>query len=80
MIKFITEEPTPAQLEFRDVKEDQFFVNYRGNLCQKISDDQYNIIADKNGVPLGCIATRVDEDRRDLFVQRILPTITRIEF
>ena len=80
MIKFITEETTPAQLEFRDVEEDQFFVNHYGNLCQKISDDQYNVIADKNGVPFGCYATHVDEDRRDMFVQRILPTITRIEF
>jgi len=80
MIKFITEEPTPAQLEFRDVEEDQFFVNHYGNLCQKISDDQYNVIADKNGVPLGCCTTHADEDRRDRFVQRILPKITRIEF
>jgi hypothetical protein len=80
MIKFITEETTPAQLEFRDVEEDQFFVNHYGNLCQKISDDKYNVIADKNGGPLGCAATFVGEDRRDLFVQRILPKITRIEF
>ena len=80
MIKFITEETTPAQLEFSDVQEDQFFVNHYGNLCQKISDDQYNVIADKNGGPLGCAATFVGEDRRDLFVRRILPTITRIEF
>jgi len=80
MIKFITEENTPAQLEFDDVKEDQFFINHYGNLCQKISSNRYNTIADKNGVPFGCCTTHVDEDRRDLFVLRILPTITRIEF
>jgi hypothetical protein len=80
MIKFITEEDTTAKLEFRYVEEDQFFVNHCGHLCQKISDDQYNVIADKNGGPLGCTTTHVDEDRRDLFVLRILPKITRIEF
>jgi hypothetical protein len=80
MIKFITEENTPAQLEFRDIKENQFFVNFYGNLCQKVSSNQYNTIADKNGVPFGCASIHIDEDRRDMFVQRILPKITRIEF
>jgi hypothetical protein len=80
MIKFITEEDTTAKLKFSDVEEDQFFVNHYGNLCQKISDDQHNVIADKNGVPFGCSTTHVDEDRREQFVLRILPKITRIEF
>ena len=78
MIKFIVaEEKQEKQLTLADVKEDQFFVNDEGRLCQKVGKNMYNAIADDNGEPVACETTCCGYD---MPIVRILPKIKRIEF
>ncbi len=78
MIKFIVaEEKQEKQLTLDDVKEDQFFVDSDGRLCQKVCDEGYNSIADDNGEPVACETIYV---MHDMPIKRILPKVTRIEF
>ncbi len=45
MLKIIMDEEQKQELTFGQVKENQLFVNFYGNLCQKCDIASYNIIA-----------------------------------
>ncbi len=78
MIKFIVaEEKQEKKLTLRDVKEDQFFVDSDGRLCQKVCDEGYNSIADYSGEPVACETNFCNSDTP---IKRVLPKVTRIEF
>jgi hypothetical protein len=78
MIKFIVEkEKQKKKLTLADVKEDQFFVDGEGRLCQAVGENSYNTIADVNGEPLAWETYSCDFD---MPIMRILPKVTRIEF
>ncbi len=78
MIKFIVaEEKQEKQLTLDDVKEDQFFVNDEGRLCQKVDKDSYNTIADYSGEPVACETNFCNSDTP---IIRVLRKVTRIEF
>ena len=76
-MQIIYKENKQKKLVLGDVKNDQFFVNNRGYLCQKYNHDSYHIIADENGVP--CSGRIVDMSRNTI-VARILPEVEKIEF
>ena len=77
MIKFIPGEASDTPPTFGDVKDDQFFVSQAGELCQKYNINGYNVIASAPGEPYSTRQSSVDSG---MPVQRILPTITKIEF
>ena len=74
MITFIPRETTEAL--FSDVREDQFFVCSRGNLCQKDNDSQFIVIANHEGVPM---ASSISCDE-DMPIRRTLGHVERIRF
>ena len=77
MIKFIVaEEKQEKQLTLDDVKENQFFVDDEGRLCQKVGADCYNTITDAMGIPFAYEVFC----KSDCLIERILPKVTRIEF
>lgn len=65
------------QSTFGDVKIDQFFVNFAGNLCQKYCSDSYNIITNFNG---SLNSGRFDDVRSSTPIRCVLPEISRIEY
>jgi len=76
-IKFIEDDTkSHIKLTFDMVKENQFFVHENGCLGQKISHDEYNLIADENGNPF-CISC---DCLVNMPILRILPRIIKIEF
>lgn len=77
MFKITTEKETEKQLTFKDVAENQFFVNNNGNLCQKSSSDVYTTIASKYGKPMSMTEYDVDYDTK---IQKIFPKVIKIEF
>ena len=77
MIKFITGEASDTPPTFGDVRDDQFFVSQGGELCQKYNATGYNVIANASGEPY---STRQSFVESGVPIQRILPTITKIEF
>ena len=79
MIEFIEEkfEEKPPIYYFKDVADNQFFVNDIGLLCQKVDDYSYIILADKRGIP--CANWDADA-RADDKIQRLSPFIKKIEF
>lgn len=76
-IKFITAGPQPKTLTFRDVEEDQFFIDGCGNFCQKSNSETYVTIASERGLPFSTIEESVDEDED---IRAILDKVTKIEF
>jgi hypothetical protein len=67
------------KLTFQDVKEDQFFVDQDGRLCQKGDETFYCMIAESDGTPW--LVYYCDEDGfSDMFIDRILPHVDKIEF
>lgn len=58
-------------LEFKDVEENQLFLNNNNWLCQKIGDTCYNVIADNHGCLFACFH---DGDCSDLEVKKIFKT------
>ena len=70
------------KLTFQDVEEDQFFVDEDGRLCQKGGETFYCMIAESDGTP--CLVYYCDEDgfsdMSDMFIDRILPHVDKIEF
>lgn len=76
MIKFITEENNRKRLTFGDVKNNQFFVDYEGDLCQKINEGRYHVLADERGYPRAISYTEIPTRG----IRRILPHVTKIEF
>lgn len=77
MIAFIQDVETKQSLTLRDVKEDQFFINYEGALCQKSSNDSYNYIAREDGTPYAMTCDDADDDEE---IKKILPTVIKVEF
>lgn len=77
MIQFTTEEQATKSLTLGDVKTNQFFVNQQGHLCQKFSNQSYISLATKEGRPC---ADYVRGAKGTTPIQRILPTVTKIEF
>jgi hypothetical protein len=76
-IKFIFEGIEDAPVYFKDVEANQFFVDQRGCLCQKVNKFSYNSIACPGGLPWAMSAINCDRNFR---VKRILDHVTRIEF
>ena len=76
-MQIIYKEKQQKKLVFGDVKDDQFFVNNCGYLCQKYGEQSYNIIANQSGVPC---SGRSDAVSCNTIVTRILPEVLRIEF
>lgn len=77
MIKFIVaEEKQEKQLTLRDVKENQFFVDSEGRLCQKVGADCYNTITDGMGIPFAYEVFC----KSNCLIERILSEVKRIEF
>lgn len=77
MFHFITKQGKDSILRFRDVFENQFFVDDEGRLCQKICSDEYCIIASKDGTPCCYVSC---ETPTDTIVKKIFPEVTKIEF
>jgi hypothetical protein len=78
MIEFIqSQTQPPSQPVFRDVKEDQFFIDGCGNLCQKSGDESYVTIADPKGKPFSTIEENVDGLEE---ITKVLATIDTIRF
>lgn len=75
-INFTSEERIEEPI-FSDVRDEQFFVNSDLQLCQKVGQNCYNIIADTNGAPL---AIYCDEIETSVPITRILPKVTKINF
>ena len=70
MITFETTDKTPERGPiFADVAEDQFFVDRDGELCQKYTDESYNILADAAGQ---LISGRVDHANPAGEIKKIL--------
>lgn len=65
------------QHTFRDVQENQFFVDEDGFLCQKHNDSSYVTIADKNGELFSSVSTTI---RPNKSIQRMLPLVSKIQF
>ncbi len=76
MFKIITEKEKEI-LTFKEVAENQFFVDESGNLCQKIDYETYTVIANKEGEP-SCFY--LDEVSCDTIVKKIFPKVQKIEF
>jgi hypothetical protein len=76
MFKITVEQPE-NNLRFRDVKDNQFFVDKDGELCQKINSNSCVTIADENGVP-DCY--HWDEVDGDMIVRKIFAKVLKIEF
>lgn len=76
-IQFFPKEEYAKTPVFEDVDEDQFFVNSEGQLCQKVDNDTYNIVADSDGEPFANHIKNVDTDEE---IKRICPSVNKIEF
>ena len=76
-MQIIYKEKQQKKLVFGDVKNNQFFVNTDGRLCQKCNNDSYHIIADKFGVPY---SGRTLDASCNTIITRILPEVEKIEF
>lgn len=77
MIQFIFDESKEKhKLVFSMVKENQFFVDDDNRLCQKLHEDEFNVITDCNGQPF-CDTETADEDME---ISRIISYVKRITF
>ena len=77
-IKFIPEyEENEILTTFNMVLDNQFFLNYAGDLCQKIGATAFTIIATDKGIPHAAYRVSIPEES---IIQRILPKIKKIEF
>ncbi len=77
-MKFILETPAEEKRPtFEDVEINQFFVSACGELCQKVSDMTYNVIAFEDG---GLYAKYRTKLCRDFAIKRTLPKVAKIEF
>jgi hypothetical protein len=75
-IVFEKEDQNSKHLTFNDVEMNQFFVCGDGHLCQKVSMNLYNTIADERG-KLCCDRFSCSTD---YVIRRIIPNIAKIEF
>jgi len=79
MIEFIkkTEEDEEDTLTIHDVEENQFFIDGDGRLCQKVSECEYNVIADSDGSPLAYITDGFYEGDT---ITKVIDKIAKIKF
>lgn len=64
-------------LTFGNVRENEFFVDKCGYLCQKTHSNSYSVIALSDGTPEGNHYNNVDENES---IERIIGLPTKIEF
>jgi len=77
-MKIIFEQDEPEKkLTFADVPVNQFFVDKDGDLSMKYDGDSYFVIAHASGIPSALHIQDVDYSKE---IQRILPTVEKIEF
>lgn len=60
-----------------DVEKNQFFIDKRGQLCQKTGDCSYVLLANKEGIPFSNYICGIE---REESIQKILPKVTKINF
>jgi hypothetical protein len=78
MIEFIKDtEEVQSVLTIHDVEDNQFFIDERGRLCQKIEDYSYNVIADIEGNPYSLADEVMYEGDT---ITKILDRIAKIKF
>ena len=65
------------KVTFGNVRDNQMFVDHDGDLCMKMNDEVFIVIASADGQPCADCIENVDEDRK---ITRILPKIRKIEF
>lgn len=76
MIKFIhAMQGKKCNPTLKDVGVDQFFVDIRGNLCQKIETNRYHILAKAGGVPYASSECLVHDEE---LISKVLPKVDRI--
>ncbi len=75
VINFIFEEES-SELTFADVEGDQFFVSEEGYLCQKVTFDTFNSIANEKGIPCSFSYDCLPNEP----IKCKLPKIKKIEF
>lgn len=75
-MKFIYEDKSDKKLTFACVELNQFYVS-GGLLCQKVSDESYNILALSTGYPY---SDHIKEAESSDPIDRILPKVIKIEF
>lgn len=76
-MNFIYENKEVKAPTFGDVKENQFFVDNDGSLCQKTDYSNFTVVAAPDGTPY---SAWMDETALDRKIQRIIPTVRKIEF
>jgi hypothetical protein len=76
MIEFI-KQTEKDELTLHDVEENQFFINNAYRLCQKVSECEYNVIADSDGSPLAYITEGFYEGDTIL---KVIDKIAKIKF
>lgn len=77
MIEFCLKEEDPPLVSLNEVESNQFFINDRERLCQKVSNECYTVIADSVGIPYSC-AVHITADLS--IVKKILPHVHKIKF
>jgi hypothetical protein len=79
MIEFIkqTEEDEEDTLTIHDVEENQFFIDNEDRLCQKVSECEYNVIADSDGYPLACSTETIYDGET---ITKVIDKIAKIKF
>lgn len=76
-MKIIYKTQSERNLSLKNVQDNQFFVDFHGSLCQKMSEDKYNIVAHSNG---SLFSDRMTNCSPNTPIKRILSEIERIEF
>lgn len=76
-MNFIYENEAAKTLTFRDVKDNQFFVDNDGYLCQKANHNSFTVIAKPDGTPY---STWIDYTAPNREIQKIIPAVRKIEF
>ena len=76
-MKFILETPAEEKSStYNCVEINQFFVTVDGELCQKIDDSSYIMVATKDGTPFADYYSNT----YGFIIKRILPKVAKIEF
>lgn len=78
MIKFITEKAKKDKSPtFGQVEENQFFIDAKNRLCQKMNAEAYIVLTNEQGDPWATWLEDIEEDR---IINKILPKVIRIEW
>ena len=76
-MNFIYENQAVKAPTFRDVKDNQFFVDGDGYLCQKTNHNSFTVVAKPDGTPY---STWIDYTALNREIQKIIPAVRKIEF